>query len=105
MPPTPKDITRELQGDVSDEVVPLTSPMPGRDSGKPNSAQWVDELPPELEPYLQTPPSTGLTDGQAAERLERFGRNELKQKKRNKILHFLSFCKEKPKKEARKAAY
>lgn len=53
----------------------------------------MDEIPPHLEPYLQTPPTHGLREEQVADRLQRFGRNELAEKKRNKLLHFLSFCK------------
>ncbi|CAO3647446.1 unnamed protein product [Cunninghamella blakesleeana] len=51
----------------------------------------VDEIPPHLEPYLKTTPTKGLTQEQVYEKLNQFGRNELPEKKRNKILHFLSF--------------
>ncbi|KAF7732744.1 hypothetical protein EC973_000015 [Apophysomyces ossiformis] len=70
----------------TEEAIPLTTSRIGQEK-----AQWVDEVPPHLEPYLQTPPTQGLTENQVAERLARFGRNELAEKKRNKLLHFLSF--------------
>ncbi|KAL1919362.1 uncharacterized protein VTP21DRAFT_2055 [Calcarisporiella thermophila] len=50
-----------------------------------------DDIPPELEELLHTDPSKGLTSEEAAERLEKFGRNELAEKKTNPILKFLSF--------------
>lgn len=53
----------------------------------------TDEVPAHLEPYLQTKPTFGLTDDQIIERRNQFGPNELTEKKRNKLLHFLSFCK------------
>lgn len=48
-------------------------------------------MPPHLEPHLQTPPTQGLSQDQVLDRQARFGRNELVEKKRNKLLHFLSF--------------
>lgn len=69
-----------------EEATPLTSP--------PNEPQWLDEVPPHLEPHLQTPPTQGLSQDQVLDRQARFGRNELVEKKRNKLLHFLSFCKQ-----------
>ncbi|KAG0854267.1 hypothetical protein G6F17_006498 [Rhizopus arrhizus] len=51
----------------------------------------TDEVPAHLEPYLQTKPTFGLTDDQIIERRNQFGPNELTEKKRNKLLHFLSF--------------
>lgn len=54
--------------------------------------EWKDEIPPSLEVYLDTKPTYGLTDDQVSERLTKFGRNELEEKKRSKIKHFLTFC-------------
>ncbi|KAI9488988.1 plasma-membrane proton-efflux P-type ATPase [Zychaea mexicana] len=68
-----------------EEATPLTTP-PGE-----QQEQFNDEIPAHLEPYLQTPPTQGLSEDQVADRQERFGRNEFKEKKRNKLLHFLSF--------------
>lgn len=50
-----------------------------------------DEIPPELEMLLHTDPLTGLTPQEVAERVERFGLNELPEKKTNPILKFLSY--------------
>jgi len=50
-----------------------------------------DEISPELEELLHTDPSKGLNEQEIAERLARFGRNELTEVKRNPVLHFLSF--------------
>lgn len=55
--------------------------------------EWKDEISPELEQYLDTKPTFGLTPDQVSERLAKFGRNELEEKKKSKIKHFLSFCK------------
>lgn len=55
--------------------------------------EWKDEISPELNVYLGTPPTYGLTDTQVSERLAKFGRNELQEKKKSKLKHFLSFCK------------
>ncbi|KAG0163094.1 hypothetical protein DFQ28_000344 [Apophysomyces sp. BC1034] len=74
----------------TEEAMPLTAPLTSSQAGH-EKAQWVDEVPIHLESYLQTPPTQGLTPDQVAERLSRFGRNELAEKKRNKLLHFLSF--------------
>lgn len=51
-----------------------------------------DEISPELEELLHTDPSKGLNQQEVAERLAKFGRNELAEVKRNALLHFLSFC-------------
>ncbi|KND03421.1 plasma-membrane proton-efflux P-type ATPase [Spizellomyces punctatus DAOM BR117] len=51
----------------------------------------TDDIDPELEALLQTPPLEGLTDAQAAARLQQFGPNEIPEKKTNPILKFLSF--------------
>ncbi|KAI8974318.1 plasma-membrane proton-efflux P-type ATPase [Pilobolus umbonatus] len=69
---------------LKEESVPLT-PLNNSPSTLSN------EVPSHLEPYIQTKPSWGLSHDQVQERRERFGRNELKEKPRNKILHFLSF--------------
>ncbi|OMJ11300.1 putative cation-transporting ATPase [Smittium culicis] len=50
-----------------------------------------DDIPPELEALLHTEPLHGLTDAEHAERLAKFGFNEISEKKRNPFLHFLSF--------------
>lgn len=87
----PEDITNQYTHS-GEEAVPLTS------STKLTTEKQqtiTDEVPPHLEPYLQTQPTFGLTDDQVIERRNRFGRNELTEKKRNKLLHFLSFCKHK----------
>lgn len=55
--------------------------------------EWRDEISPEIEVYLDTKPTYGLTEQQVAERLTKFGKNELQDKKKSKIKHFLSFCK------------
>jgi magnesium-transporting ATPase (P-type) len=67
----------------SNETIPLTA-MPEK--------KWKDEISPELEIYLDTKPTYGLTSAQVAARLSKFGKNELQEKKRSKIKHFLSFC-------------
>ncbi|TPX33115.1 H+-exporting ATPase [Synchytrium microbalum] len=51
----------------------------------------VEDLDPELEKLLQTEPLKGLTDVEAAERLEKFGKNEIPEKKHNPFLKFLSY--------------
>ncbi|KAG1055629.1 hypothetical protein G6F43_002428 [Rhizopus delemar] len=53
--------------------------------------EWKDEIPPSLEVYLDTKPTYGLTEDQVSERLAKFGRNELEEKKRSKLKHFLTF--------------
>ncbi|KAF9374567.1 plasma membrane H+-ATPase, partial [Podila verticillata] len=50
-----------------------------------------DEISPELEALLHTDPKHGLTTDEAAERLARFGPNELAEVKRNPFLKFLSY--------------
>lgn len=68
----------------NNESIPLTK-MPEK--------EWKDEISPDLERLLDTQPTYGLTDAQVSERLAKFGKNELEEKKRSKIKHFLSFCK------------
>lgn len=55
--------------------------------------EWKDEIHPSIEAYLDTKPTYGLTENQINERRHKFGRNELQEHQRNKIKHFLSFCK------------
>lgn len=55
--------------------------------------EWKDQISPDLKIYLDTKPTFGLTDAQISERLSKFGKNELQEKKKSKIKHFLSFCK------------
>ncbi|OBZ84776.1 putative plasma membrane ATPase [Choanephora cucurbitarum] len=50
-----------------------------------------DEISPELELLLHTDPSTGLTSAEVAERLAKFGPNELPERKRNPIIKFLLY--------------
>ncbi|KAF9111850.1 hypothetical protein BGX27_004354 [Mortierella sp. AM989] len=50
-----------------------------------------DEITPELEALLQTNPKHGLTTAEAAERIARFGPNELAEVKRNPLLKFLGY--------------
>ncbi|PVU96063.1 hypothetical protein BB559_002512 [Furculomyces boomerangus] len=50
-----------------------------------------EDIPPELEALLHTDPMHGLTEEEHAERLAKFGFNEIEEKKRNPFLHFLSF--------------
>ncbi|KAI8849833.1 hypothetical protein BC829DRAFT_432316 [Chytridium lagenaria] len=51
----------------------------------------TDDIDPELQKYLDTEPLSGLTDAQVAERLEKFGHNEIPEKKSNPFLKFLSY--------------
>lgn len=50
-----------------------------------------DEISPELEALIHTDPATGLTSSEIAERLQKFGRNELPEKKTNPLLKFLLY--------------
>lgn len=80
---------------LMEESVPLTNTITAqREQGteKPSKG-WVDEIPTHMESYLTTQPTYGLTQEEVTNRLSQFGRNELPEKKRNKLLHFLSFCK------------
>ncbi|KAI7907107.1 plasma-membrane proton-efflux P-type ATPase [Cokeromyces recurvatus] len=83
-----EDITNQYINDL-DEVVPLTNSALSNDEKQHHNI--MDDVPTHLEPYLQTKPTFGLTDDQVQERMHRFGRNELQEKKRNKLWHFLSF--------------
>ncbi|KAG0335018.1 hypothetical protein BG000_007852, partial [Podila horticola] len=53
--------------------------------------EHADEISPELEALLHTDPKHGLTTAEAAERIARFGPNELAEVKRNPLLKFLSY--------------
>lgn len=76
-----------------EEAVPLTNANNNHTLNEKQPQQNImDDVPADLEPYLQTKPTQGLTDTEVQERMQRFGRNELIEKKRNKLLHFLSFC-------------
>lgn len=88
----PEDITNQYANDM-EEVVPLTHTTNSKSPNEKPQQNIIDDVPAHLEPYLQTQPTFGLTDEQVHERMQRFGRNELAEKKRNKLLHFLSFCK------------
>ncbi|KAI7896813.1 plasma-membrane proton-efflux P-type ATPase [Mucor mucedo] len=50
-----------------------------------------DEISPELELMLHTDPSTGLSSTEVAERIEKFGLNELPERKKNPIIKFLLY--------------
>lgn len=50
-----------------------------------------DDIPPELEVLLHTKPSTGLTSQEVADRILKFGKNELPERKKNPLLKLLSF--------------
>ncbi|KAJ3130199.1 hypothetical protein HK098_005446 [Nowakowskiella sp. JEL0407] len=51
----------------------------------------TEELDEELEKLLQTDPLKGLTAAEHAERLAKFGKNEIPEKKQSPILKFLSY--------------
>ncbi|KAL2913885.1 hypothetical protein HK105_206619 [Polyrhizophydium stewartii] len=51
----------------------------------------ADAIDAELEQLLQTDPLKGLTDAEVQERLAKFGKNEIPEKKTNPILKFLSY--------------
>jgi H+-transporting ATPase len=53
--------------------------------------EHADEIPPELEVLLHTDPMKGLTVEEVAERLAKFGPNQLAEKKNNPLLKFLSY--------------
>ncbi|KAJ3416895.1 hypothetical protein HDV05_007953 [Chytridiales sp. JEL 0842] len=50
-----------------------------------------DAIDPELEKLLHTEPLQGLTDEEVAERLAKFGPNEIPETKTNPLLKFLSY--------------
>eukprot|EP00842_Homolaphlyctis_polyrhiza_P001220 jgi/Hompol1/2099/HPOL_002181-RA len=51
----------------------------------------ADAIDAELEALLGTDPSKGLTDAEVSERLAKFGKNEIPEKKTNPILKFLGY--------------
>ncbi|KAJ3078170.1 hypothetical protein HK102_004689 [Quaeritorhiza haematococci] len=51
----------------------------------------TDDIDPELEKLLQTPPLEGLTDDEVQKRLEKFGKNEISEKRTNPLLKFLAY--------------
>ncbi|EIE81463.1 plasma-membrane proton-efflux P-type ATPase [Rhizopus delemar RA 99-880] len=53
--------------------------------------EHTDEISPELELLLNTDPSCGLSSQEVAERQERFGMNELPEKKTNPFLKFFGY--------------
>ncbi|RUS32166.1 hypothetical protein BC938DRAFT_476125 [Jimgerdemannia flammicorona] len=53
--------------------------------------EHADEIPPELEVLLHTDPMKGLNAQEVAERLAKFGPNQLAEKKSNPLLKFLSY--------------
>lgn len=73
---------------------PESKPAPSGD-GKPASPldgnTDLQSLPmPEVEKQLDTSPD-GLTEAEAEKRLEKYGLNEIPEKKTNAILKFLSY--------------
>ncbi|KAI8978156.1 plasma-membrane proton-efflux P-type ATPase [Pilobolus umbonatus] len=68
------------------ESIPLTT-----QTHESKEDPWTDRLPREIEHYLNTDPAYGLSTTEVNERLAAFGKNELQEKKRNKLKHFLSF--------------
>jgi H+-transporting ATPase len=50
-----------------------------------------DEISPELEALIQTDPSKGLSTSEIEERLARFGKNELPEKRKNPLWKFLGY--------------
>ncbi|RKO86101.1 E1-E2 ATPase-domain-containing protein, partial [Blyttiomyces helicus] len=61
------------------------------DDGEPVHIEVTDELDEDLEKDIQTPPLEGLTDAQVEERLVKYGRNEIPEKKTNPLLKFLAY--------------
>ncbi|OLY83967.1 putative cation-transporting ATPase [Smittium mucronatum] len=71
----------------------ISSEMTTSDHREPKKADIPknSEIPPELEPLLDTDYDTGLSNEEYEKRLATFGNNEIAEKKKNKLLHFLSF--------------
>ncbi|KAJ3104510.1 hypothetical protein HDU97_009123 [Phlyctochytrium planicorne] len=51
----------------------------------------ADDIDPEMVKYLQTEPLQGLSDADVAERIAKFGRNEIPETRTNPFLKFLSY--------------
>jgi H+-transporting ATPase len=76
-----------------EEYTPLTKTTSTPSSRTNSNTGSPDDIPPDLERLLQTDPKHGLDYQAVLERQKQFGRNEIIEKKRNRFLHFLSFCK------------
>ncbi|KAJ2959107.1 hypothetical protein NQZ79_g5361 [Umbelopsis isabellina] len=76
-----------------EEFTPLTLADTSKQRPRQNSqaSSAPDDISPDVEALLHTDPSIGLDDTAVMERQSRFGKNEISEKKRNKLLHFLSF--------------
>jgi H+-transporting ATPase len=57
----------------------------------PAKGDKASDYDPEMEKYLGTSPSKGLSDVEAASRLLKFGRNEIPESKNNPWLKFLGY--------------
>lgn len=77
-----------------EEFTPLTLSDTSKQRLRQNSqaSSAPDDISPDVEDLLHTDPSIGLDDAAVMERQSKFGKNEITEKKRNKLLHFLSFC-------------
>jgi H+-transporting ATPase len=75
-----------------EEYTPLTATEGSIQRARANSETSQDDISPDLERLLHTNPNTGLDDQAVLDRQTKFGKNEITEKKRNKLLHFLSFC-------------
>ncbi|KAJ3079233.1 hypothetical protein HK102_003936, partial [Quaeritorhiza haematococci] len=51
----------------------------------------TDDIDPELEKLLQTPPLQGLSDDEVQKRLAQFGKNEIPEKRTNPFLKFIAY--------------
>eukprot|EP00842_Homolaphlyctis_polyrhiza_P004157 jgi/Hompol1/4742/HPOL_000499-RA len=61
------------------------------DKGADVHIEVTEQLEPELEALLLTEPTKGLSDADVEARLEKFGRNELAEKRTSPLLKFLSY--------------
>jgi H+-transporting ATPase len=76
-----------------EEYTPLTATEGSIQRPRANSETTSqDDISPDLERLLHTNPNIGLDDQAVLDRQTKFGKNEITEKKRNKLLHFLSFC-------------